>query len=130
MSASILLAVNGTLMRGLSLNDNLLTVGASFVCEAVTAPEYRLWSIGDRHPAMMRVRCDGASVALEVWALPPEALAVVLEQEPPGLTIGKVVLADGTELLGVLGEPWLCEGAVEITRFGGWRAYTASIAVR
>ena len=29
--------------------------------------------------------------------------------EPAGLTIGKVVLADGREVLGVLGEPWLCE---------------------
>ena len=30
--------------------------------------------------------------------------------EPPGLCIGKVVLADGTVVLGVLGEPFLCEG--------------------
>ena len=49
-----LLAVNGTLMRGLDLNGNLLAVGASFVREARTAPHYRLWSIGDRHPAMLR----------------------------------------------------------------------------
>ncbi|MEM8603941.1 MAG: glutamyl-tRNA amidotransferase, partial [Cyanobacteria bacterium P01_H01_bin.121] len=43
------LAVNGTLMRGLELNGNLLAVQATFVREAQTAPEYRLWSIGDRH---------------------------------------------------------------------------------
>jgi hypothetical protein len=26
-------------------------------------------------------------------------------------------------VLGVLGEPFLCEGRREITAFGGWRAY-------
>ena len=60
------LAVNGTLMRGLELNGNLTAAGAHFVREAATAPEYRLWSIGDRHPAMLRVRQGGAMIALEV----------------------------------------------------------------
>jgi len=46
------LAVNGTLMRGLELNGNLLAAGARFLREASTVAEYRLWSIGDRHPAM------------------------------------------------------------------------------
>jgi hypothetical protein len=36
------LAVNGTLMRGLALNGNLLAVGATFVREAKTKPAYRL----------------------------------------------------------------------------------------
>ena len=53
-----LLAVNGTLMRGLELNPNLLAVGSSFVEETRTAPVYRLWSIDDRHPAMMRFASD------------------------------------------------------------------------
>jgi hypothetical protein len=37
-----------------------------------------------------------------------------------------VTLTDGDEVLGVLGEPILCEGQREITRHGGWRAYRAS----
>ena len=122
----VLLAVNGTLMRGLELNGNLLAVGASFVREARTAPAYRLWSIDDRHPAMIRVAAGGASIALEVWAVPAAGLATILLQEPPGLCIGKVRLADGQETLGVLGEPALCEGTCEITEHGGWRAYLAA----
>ena len=94
----VLLAVNGTLMRGLELNPNLLAVGATFVRETATEPAYRLWTINDRHPAMVRVKTGGVSVAVE----------------------------DGAEVLGVLGEPILCEGQKEITSFGGWRAYTAS----
>ena len=122
------LAVNGTLMRGLELNGNLLAAGARFVREATTRPEYRLWSIGDRHPAMLRVREGGAAIALEVWDVPAAGLAQILLQEPPGLCIGKVRLADGEETLGVLGEPALCEGQREITRWGGWRAYCAAQA--
>jgi hypothetical protein len=120
-----LLAVNGTLMRGLALNGNLLAVGAHFVREARTAPIYRLWSIGDRHPAMVRATTGGAAIAVEVWSVPAAGLAPILRQEPPGLCIGKVQLSDGDEVLGVLGEPVLCEGQREITAHGGWRAYVA-----
>lgn len=123
---TVLLAVNGTLMRGLELNRNLLDVGATFVREATTEPAYRLWSIDDRHPAMIRVRAGGASVAVEVWSVPPEGLATILLKEPPGLSVGKVKLADGQDVLGVLGEPILCEGQRDITAYGGWRAYLAS----
>jgi gamma-glutamylcyclotransferase (GGCT)/AIG2-like uncharacterized protein YtfP len=123
---SVKVAVNGTLMRGLELNPNMINAGATFVREAATVPAYRLWSIDDRHPAMIRVASGGVSVAVEVWAMPPDGLAQILIQEPPGLCIGKVTLVDGEEVLGVLGEPLLCEGQHEITRHGGWRAYIAS----
>jgi len=126
MPSPIHLAVNGTLMRGLALNPNLTTVGATFVVETHTQPCYRLWSIHDVHPAMVRVASGGQAIALEVWAVPPAGLVQVLQQEPPGLCIGKVLLADGSETLGVLGEPLLCEGQKEITHYGGWRAYIAS----
>ncbi len=124
-AAAVPLAVNGTLMRGLELNPNLLAVGADFVRETVTAPAYRLWSINDRHPAMVRVTTGGVSVAVEIWAVPAAGLASILVKEPAGLSIGKVKLLDGSEVLGVLSEPALCEGQKEITSFGGWRAYTA-----
>jgi gamma-glutamylcyclotransferase (GGCT)/AIG2-like uncharacterized protein YtfP len=124
----VLLAVNGTLMRGLELNPNLIAVNAAFVRETATEPAYRLWSINDRHPAMVRVKTGGVAVAVEVWSVPAAGLATILLQEPPGLTIGKVKLADGSEVLGVLGEPILCEGKKEITSFGGWRNYVAGKA--
>lgn len=122
---TVYLAVNGTLMRGLELNDNLVSAGARFVREATTAPTYRLWSIDDRHPAMMRVNQGGAAIRLEVWEVPAPALATILLQEPPGLCIGRVTLADGESVLGVLGEGALCETGREITKYGGWRAYLA-----
>jgi hypothetical protein len=121
-----LLAVNGTLMRGLELNPNMLAVGATFVREDETDACYRIWSIADRHPAMLRTPGEGTRVALELWSVPAAGLATILQNEPPGLAIGKVVLADGSIVLGVLGEPFLCQGQREITAFGGWRAYVAA----
>jgi hypothetical protein len=117
------LAVNGTLMRGLSLNGNLQAIGALYLREARTAPIYRLWSIQNRYPAMLRVATGGAAIALEIWAVPPGGLGTLLLQEPPGLCIGKVELDTGESVLGVLGEPLCCEGGHEITQWGGWRAY-------
>lgn len=129
MTETTRLAVNGTLMRGLKLNDNLVQAGAIFVRDDATAPCYRLWSIDDRHPAMIRTTDGtGTSVLLEVWDIPLVGLAGVLAKEPAGLAIGKVLLADGTEMLGVLGEPFLVEGQREITEFAGWRAYAATAA--
>jgi len=113
-------------MRGLELNGNLVAAGASFARETRTEAAYRLWSIDDRHPAMLRVTSGGAAIPVEVWSVPASGLAAILRLEPPGLCIGKVRLADGEEVLGVLGEPALCEGRPEITEYGGWRAYVAA----
>jgi len=125
--SAVLLAVNGTLMRGLKLNPNMLAAGATFVREAATEPAYRFWTINDEHPAMIRVT-DGSGVAvqLEVWSVPAAGLASILLNEPPGLAIGKVRLADGSTVLGVLGENALVEGQREITAHGGWRNYILS----
>lgn len=122
-SEMVLLAVNGTLMRGLELNPNLLAAGATYVREAKTEACYRLWSINDIHPAMLKVAAGGAAVAVEIWTIPPAGLAAILLSEPPGLSIGKVQLEDGLEVLGILGEPLLCNGQADITNFGGWRNY-------
>jgi hypothetical protein len=127
MSDTLKLAVNGTLMRDLSLNFNLLNVGATFEREAKTEPCYRIWSIDDKYPAMIKVKQGGVSVALEVWSVPLSGLGIILSEEPPGLAIGKVILHDAEEVLGVIGEPLTIEGKKEITQYGGWRAYQLAI---
>lgn len=120
---TVLLAVNGTLMRGLELNKNLTGIGARFLREDQTDSCYRLWSIEDKHPAMMRVKEKGTKISLEIWDVPVEGLVSVLLNEPPGLSIGKVILQDKSVILGVIGEPFLCMDQLEITEFGGWRPY-------
>ena len=118
------LAVNGSLMRGLELNQNLLEAGAVFIREDRTAPFYRLWSIDDRYPGMLRSEAGNArKIELEIWEVNAAGLVRILEQEPAGLTLGRVVLEAGTQVLGILAEPYLVEGRQEITSYGGWRAY-------
>ena len=123
---TVKLAVNGTLMRGLKLEQNMKDAKAVFVREDKTEAAYRIWSINDEHPAMQRVREGGVSVDLEVYEVPVETLYTILLKEPPGLCIGKVKLLSNEEVLGVLGEAILCENQKEITSFGGWRNYTAN----
>lgn len=124
---NILLAVNGTLMRGLELNGNLLVVGAEFVRETTTAPIYRLWSINDKYPAMLHDPDKGAAILVELWLVSPEGLIELLDKEPPGLCIGKIELVDGSSVFGILGEPYISTGQREITGFGGWRQYKKMI---
>lgn len=120
------LAVNGTLMRGFELEKNLLAVDAKFLEETKTQKSYRLWSIHDKNPAMIRVSPEdekAVKVEVEVWKVTYEGLAKVLEQEPEGLSIGKVALENGEIVLGVIGEPELVKGMKEISRYGGWKNY-------
>ena len=119
------LFVNGTLMRGLPLNANLN--GATFLGECMTAPRYRIYSIGDVHPGMFEVAEGGISVPGELYEVPDEVWARVEAGEPPGLYRGPVTLADARVVPGILYLREMAEGIHrDITEFGGWRAYRAT----
>ncbi len=119
----IQLAVNGTLMRGFALNANLVAAGAEFIRATTTAPAYRLWSVDDAYPAMQYDAQKGGSIVVEIWQVGAEGLLRILLEEPPGLCLGRLQLADGSTVLGVLGEAYICAGQPEITSYGGWRGY-------
>jgi gamma-glutamylcyclotransferase (GGCT)/AIG2-like uncharacterized protein YtfP len=122
LERTISLFVNGTLMRGDILHANL--DGATFVSEAHTMPRYRLFSIGDVHPGMIRAERDGVSVSGEIYELDLEHLDRLLMGEPPGLGLGVVDLEDSGKMLGIFWVAAELPGtAVEISRFGGWREY-------
>jgi gamma-glutamylcyclotransferase (GGCT)/AIG2-like uncharacterized protein YtfP len=119
------LFVNGTLMRGLALHKNL--DGATFLGEARTAPVYRIYSIGDRHPGMFEVAEGGVSVPGEIYLVPDDVWRRVEAGEPPGLYCGPVKLDDGRVLNGILFPRELAEGKhKDISHHGGWRAYWAA----
>jgi len=119
----MLLAVNGTLMQGLELNGRMIKAGAWFVAEASTAPCYRLWSIEDAYPAMLRDYGSGRKVDLELWDVPQGEIAALVVVEPDGLCLGKILLDDGQSVLGILAEPYITTRGIEITEYGGWRNY-------
>lgn len=124
----MLLAVNGTLMRGFELNQSLVELGGKYVAEARTAPFYRLWNVGNLYPAMLRDTQRGAEISIELWEIPDIQLAPLIEKEPPGLTLGRITLENGRTVLGILAEPYITANCEEITRYGGWREYLLKLS--
>ena len=126
-TSPVSLFVNGTLMRGLALHGNL--AGADFLGTARTAPDYRLYSVRDEHPAMIKAPAgDGARISGEVYEISLAYLQRLLAREPTGLGLGVVDLESGAQCLGIL---WtatrLPSRAVDVSAFGGWREYQASL---
>src|SRR5262249_10842646 len=103
---AIELFVNGTLMRGLALHHNL--DGAEFVGAFRTAPNYRLYSIGDVHPGMFEVEAGGVSVAGEIYRMTDEIWRRVEAGEAPPFLRGA--------RRGVGGPP------------GGWKPFPPALA--
>ncbi|MCJ1714350.1 allophanate hydrolase [Curtobacterium sp. VKM Ac-2922] len=130
------LLVVGAHLRGQPLNGQLVAAGGSFVMEAHTASDYRLYALDTVPPKPGLVRAgpvtpgDGRSPASgsgsivgEVWRLPAAGFATFVAALPAPMAIGTVALDDGTDVTGFLVEPWAVDGAQDITQHGGWRAY-------
>lgn len=124
----LLIAVNGAHMAGLPLNHQLLELGARFVREDRTSEAYRLYAIENLapvRPGIVRAAApgDGASIALELWAMPSGKVGAFLATIPAPLGLGTVELASGQTVKGFVCEAYAARDARDITEFGGWRAY-------
>lgn len=129
------LAVVGAHLSGLPLNPQLTERGAVLARRTRTTPRYRLYALPDTvppKPGLARVGTGGAAIEVEVWELPLAAVGSFLALVPTPLAIGQVELEDGAWVHGFVCEPHALQGARDITRHGGWRAYlrtsTASLA--
>jgi allophanate hydrolase len=118
-----LLVVCGAHMSGLPLNAQLTSLGGELVRKAATAPVYRMVALDDKRPGMLRAHEGGASLDVEVWSLPHEAVGEFLEGIPSPLGLGRVHLDDGSDVCGFLCEAVAVDGKVHITEFGGWRQF-------
>ena len=121
----LVLAVNGTLMRGLELENNLKAVNAVFIKESQTEKAYRLYTIDDKYPAMVKDE-GGSAIDVELYEISKEGMEEVLSKEPEGLTIQEITLIDGSKVQGVVGLSFIIKDRKEITQYGGWRNYLAS----
>jgi allophanate hydrolase len=124
-------AVCGAHMEGLALHWQLKDRNATLRQRTTTAPCYRLFAMpgGDSlppRPALIQDDAAGAAIELEVWELGIAEFGDFVSKIPAPLGIGKVRLADGGEVPGFIAEPRAMDGAGEITRFGGWRAWLAA----
>ncbi|CAQ02451.1 allophanate hydrolase [Clavibacter sepedonicus] len=119
------IAVFGAHMVGQPLNGQLTALGARLLGDAVTAPAYRLHALDTTPPKPGLVATDtgGASITGELWAIPSGRVADFVAQLARPMVVGKVALADGSEVLGFLCEPQAIAGAEDITERGSWRTH-------
>ncbi|RXF72651.1 allophanate hydrolase [Hansschlegelia zhihuaiae] len=123
------IAVVGAHMSGMALNGELTRQGGRFLRATRTAPSYRLHLLEGRtpRPGLLRIADgEGASIELEVWALPAANYGPFVSRVPAPLGIGWTKLADGSEVLGFLVEAAAVAKAPDITAYGGWRSYARS----
>ena len=125
------IVVVGAHLQGQPLNHQLTDRAAQLVRLTHTASCYRLFALATDppKPGLVRVGADdtqGAAVEVEEWELDAASFGDFVAQVPAPMCIGRVRLADGSDVAGFLCEPLALEGAVEITQFGGWRAYRAA----
>jgi len=126
---TVLLAVAGAHLGGQPLNAQLTDRGAELVSTTTTSADYRLVALATAppKPGVVRVADGGAALEVEVWRLDDAGFGSFVAALPQPMAIGKVTLADGTLVSGFLVEPIAVEGAEDITRFGGWRSFLASL---
>jgi allophanate hydrolase len=124
------IAVVGAHLSGLPLNGQLLERGARLRERTRTAPHYRLFALpGTQPPKPGLQRCGdgGAAIDIEVWDLPLAEAGSFLALVPSPLCLGSLELADGGVVHGFLCEAHALATAQDISHFGGWRAYLASL---
>lgn len=124
------LAVVGAHLSGLALNGQLLERGATLLEATTTAPRYRLHALPGTvppKPGLVRDEANGHAIALEVWAMPQRAVGSFLALIPAPLGLGSIELADGRRVHGFLCEAHAVASAPDVSAFGGWRAYLASL---
>lgn len=129
---TVKVAVVGAHLSGMPLNSQLTERGATRVQTTETAADYRLFALPGTtppKPGLVRVPAGtGARIALEVWELPLKHYGSFVAMIPAPLGIGTLQLADGSSVQGFVCEALSTVDALDISHFGGWRAYIASLA--
>ncbi|MBD9417323.1 allophanate hydrolase [Pseudomonas sp. PDM16] len=128
---SVRVAVVGAHLTGMPLNFQLATRDAVLVEQTTSSADYRLYALPGTvppKPGLARVAEDGAEIIVELWDVPQARFGEFVAEIPPPLGIGNLQLADGRWVKGFICEPYALAGARDITSFGGWRAFIASLA--
>lgn len=124
------LAVVGAHLTGMPLNVQLQERKALFVESTFTAKNYRLFALPNTtppKPGLIRTDDEGAEIIVELWDLPLKDFGSFVALIPAPLGIGTLTLCDGREVKGFICEGAAVKGATDITHFGGWRSYIASL---
>jgi len=128
----VAVAVVGAHLSGMPLNGELTQRGARLLRSTVTAPDYRLYALGNTtppKPGLLRVAPgQGTPIAVEVWSMPLAEYGGFVAGIPAPLGIATLQLEDGTTVQGFVCEAQGLAQATDISHHGGWRTYLASQA--
>ncbi|MFJ3485733.1 allophanate hydrolase [Pseudomonas sp. NPDC090202] len=126
---SVRVAVVGAHLTGMPLNFQLTSRDAVFVEQTLTAADYRLYALPGTVPPKpgLARSAGGESIIVELWDVPLAHFGEFVAEIPAPLGIGNLQLVDGRSVKGFICEPWALAEATEITAFGGWRSYIASL---
>ncbi len=119
----------GSALRGQPDHGNL--GHAKFIRECRTKAIYRLHSAQDGwHPAIYQVAEGGISIPGEEYELTIEDFEKLCASEPPHMYPADIILDNGDVLTAFLYPQELVEqyNWLDISDFGGWAAYKASLA--
>jgi allophanate hydrolase len=131
-AAMLSIAVVGAHLSGEPLNHELTGVGGQLRRTTRTSSRYRFVLLPGTVPAkpgLVRVDDDapaGLGIEVEIWALPASAFGEFVARIPAPLGVGKLELEDGTRVTGFLCEAHATRHALDISAFGGWRAFRQS----
>ena len=122
-----LMFLNGDGMRGGRAHYTI--EGVPLVGERRTAPLYRFFSVRDEFPALYPAAEGGQPILGELYDVPMGPLSALLATEPPELELSIIELQDGELSFAMLLREAEHELGIhkDITGFGGWRAYRASL---
>ena len=117
------LAVFGAHRRGGPLAQELTERGARWDGELHSSADYRMVRLDTEpaKPGIVRV-ADGSGQELfgEAWCLSPAALGEFLADLPRPMSLGRMTLADGSEIIGFSCEAPAAAAGEDITAAGRW----------
>lgn len=125
--------VVGAHLEGFPVHHQLTDRGARFLGEVVTTDAYRMVDLQTTPPKPGLVRRGpglGAPIAGELYRMSAAGLGTFLAGLPAPMGLTSIELSDGRWVTGFCCSYEAAETGVDITEFGGWRAYTASPPVR
>jgi allophanate hydrolase len=131
-SGWVRVAVCGAHLSGLPLNGELTGRSGRLVASTRTSSDYKLFALpgGPPHrPGLVRVEVNepGTAIEVEVWEMPVSEFGSFVACVPVPLGIGTITLASGEAVQGFLCEQYAIAHAVDISRYGGWRAYLKAV---
>jgi len=133
LAGRIRIAVCGAHLAGLPLNHQLTARGAHLLARTTSSADYKLYALPGgppQRPGMLRVAAGegGSAIEVEVWEMAAREFGSFVAGIPAPLGIGTITLASGETVQGFVCEQYAVADAVDISHFGGWRAYLKQLS--